>query len=51
MLPLNPDEGAEHMNWNTMIAEALKHGPTHGVIVHRVPKDINITDPQIIECI
>ena len=43
------DEVAQHMNWNT-IAEGLKpHESIYRVVVHRVPKDIDITDPQIIE--
>ena len=43
------DEVEQHMNWNA-IAEGLKpHEDIHGVVVHGVPKDIDITDPQIIE--
>ena len=41
------DEVAQHMNWNT-IAEGLK-SHIHQVVVHGVPKHIDITDPQIIE--
>jgi hypothetical protein len=43
------EEVEQHMNWNT-IAEGLKpHDDIHGVVVHGVPKTIDITDPQIIE--
>ena len=43
------DEVEQHMNWNA-IPEGLKpHEDIHGVVVHGVPKDIDITDPQIIE--
>ena len=45
------DEVEQHMNWNA-IAEGLKsHEDIHGVVVHGVPKDIDITDPKIIESI
>src|SRR5271169_2344385 len=37
------------MNWN-IIAEGLKsHEDIHEVVIYDVPKDIDITDPQIIE--
>ena len=43
------DEVKQHMDWNA-IAEGLKsHEDIHGVVVHDVPKDIDITDPKIIE--
>ena len=43
------DEVAQHMDWNA-IAEGLKsHEAIHGVMIHGVSKDIDITDPQIIE--
>ncbi len=43
------DEVEQNMNWNA-IAEGLKpHEDIHGVVVYGVPKDIDITDPQIIE--
>ena len=43
------DEVEQHMNWNA-IAEGLKpHEDIHGAVVHGVPKDSDITDPQIIE--
>ena len=43
------EEVTQHMNWN-MIAEGLKpHESIYRVVVHGVPKDIDITDPQIIE--
>ena len=42
-------EVAQNMNWNT-IAEGLKpHEPTYPVVVHGVPKDIDFTNPQVIE--
>jgi len=43
------DEIIQKMNWSE-IAEGLKpHESIHGVIVHAVPKDIDLTDPQTIE--
>lgn len=43
------DKVEQHMNWNA-IAEGLKsHKDIHGVVVHGVSKDIDITDPKIIE--
>ena len=43
------DEVTQHMNWNT-IAEGIKpHEIIHKVVVHGVPKDIDITDPEIIK--
>jgi hypothetical protein len=42
-------EVEQHMNWNT-ISEGLKlHEDIHGVVVHGVSKDIDITDPHTIE--
>jgi hypothetical protein len=42
-------EVEQHMNWNA-IAEGLKlHEDIHGVVVHQVPKHIDITDPRTIE--
>ena len=43
------DEVEQYMNWNT-VAEGLKlHEDIHGIVVYNVSKDIDITDPQIIE--
>ena len=39
------------MNWNA-IAEGLKlHENIHDVVIYDIPKDIDITDPKIIESI
>jgi hypothetical protein len=49
MCDKDADEVEQNMNWNA-IAEGLKpHEDIHGVVVYGVPKDIDITDPQIIE--
>jgi hypothetical protein len=43
------EEVEQYMNWNA-IAEGLKpHEGIHGVVVHGVPRHIDITDPQMIE--
>ena len=45
------DEVEQHMNWNA-IAEGLKlHENIHDVVIYDIPKDIDITDPKIIESI
>jgi hypothetical protein len=42
-------EVEQHMNWNTIVEGLKSHEDIHGVVVHGVPKDIDITDPKIIE--